>query len=52
MGDKVNAPSTTESCLFTRKENENFTYIIIYIDGILIVTKNEIIKESVRSLTE
>lgn len=52
MDDKVNAQSAADSSLFTRKENENFTYIIIYIDDILIVSKNEVIKEIVRSLTE
>lgn len=34
-----------DSCLFTRKEKENFTYIIVYIDNILIASKNEIIQK-------
>lgn len=34
--------STADAYLFTRKENENFTNIIVYSDNILIASKDDI----------
>lgn len=33
------AQRTADTCLFTRKKKEYFTYIIVYIDDILIASK-------------
>lgn len=44
------AQSKIDSCLFTRKRANNTTYIITYVDDILIVGKDEVIEEIIANL--